>query len=64
MVRAGDMFKHVQSGEVFRVRSVSPSMVILATRDGFHSMLVNPNEIESVFLPFVGDEPKKTPYKQ
>ena len=59
MIKAGDMFKNVQSGEVFRVRSVNPSIIILATKDESHSMLVNPNSIESLFLPFVEDEAKK-----
>jgi len=53
------MFKNVQSGEVFRVRSVNPSIIILATKDESHSMFVNPNSMESVFLPFVEDEVKK-----
>ena len=64
MIKAGDMFKHVESGEVFRVRSMGPTVIILATRDGSHSMFVNPSNIESVFLPFTGDEPKKNPIKR
>jgi hypothetical protein len=59
MIKAGDMFKNVQSGEVFKVRSVNPSVIILATKDESHSMFVNPNRMESVFLPFVEDEAKK-----
>ena len=59
MIKAGDMFKNVQSGEVFKVRSVNPSIIILATKDESHSMFVNPNSMESVFLPFVEDEVKK-----
>ena len=59
MVKAGDMFKNVQSGVVFKVRSVNPSIIILATKDESHSMFVNPNSMESVFLPFVEDEVKK-----
>jgi len=59
MIKAGDMFKNVQSGVVFKVRSVNPSIIILATKDESHSMFVNPNSMESVFLPFVEDEVKK-----
>jgi hypothetical protein len=62
MIKAGDMFKNVQNGEVFRVRSVNSSIIILATKDESHSMFVNPNSIESVFLPFE-DEAKKNPNK-
>jgi hypothetical protein len=58
-IKAGDMFKNVQSGEVFRVRSVNPSIIILGTKDESHSMFVNPNGMESVFLPSVEDEVKK-----
>ncbi len=60
MLKAGDMFKHLQSGEVFRVKTFSPTVIILTTENGFHSMFVKPSDIESVFLPFVGDEPKKS----
>ncbi len=61
MIKAGDMFKNVQSGKVFRVRSVNPGMIILGTKDEFHSMFVNPNSMESEFLPFVEDEAKGEP---
>jgi hypothetical protein len=33
----------------------------LGTKDGFQSMFVNPNNMESVFLPFVEDEVKQKP---
>jgi hypothetical protein len=59
MIRAGDLFKNIESGKVFRVTSVDPSIVILATKDESHSMFVNPNSIESVFLPLVEDEGKE-----
>ena len=55
------MFKNIQSGEVFRVRSVDPSIIILRTKDESHSMFVNPNNMESAFLPFVEDEAKTKP---
>jgi hypothetical protein len=65
MIKAGDLFKNIQSGEVFRVRSIDPSLIILATRDESHSMFVNPKSMESGFLPFVEDETKKKPnYKE
>ena len=59
MIKAGDMFTNVQNGKVFRVRSVNPSVIILATKDESHSMFVNPNSIESSFVPFVEDEAKR-----
>jgi hypothetical protein len=59
MIKAGDMFKNIQSGKVFSVRSVNSGIIILVTKDKSHSMLVNPNSMESVFLPFVGDEAQK-----
>jgi hypothetical protein len=60
MIKAGDMFKNVKSGEVFKVRSAHPNIIILATKDESHSMFMNPNGMESVFLPFVEEEVKKT----
>jgi hypothetical protein len=59
MIKTGDMFKNIESGKVFTVKSVSPSMILLGTKDEYHSMFVNPNGIESVFLPFVEEEGKK-----
>jgi len=59
MIKPGDMFRNIESGKVFTVKSVSPSIIILTTKDESHSMLVNPNSIESLFLPFVEGEVKK-----
>ena len=59
MIKPGDMFKNKESGKVFTVKSVSSSIIILATKDESHSMLVNPNSIESLFVPFVEDEIKR-----
>ncbi len=59
MIKTGDMFKNIESGKVFLVKSVNPGIIVLATKDESHSMFVNPNSIESVFLPFVEDEVKK-----
>jgi len=59
MIKAGDMFKNIGNGKVFTVKSVNSSIIILATKDESHSMLVNPNSIDSVFLPFVEDETGK-----
>ncbi len=59
MIKPGDMFENKESGKVFTVKSVSPGIVILVTKDESHSMLVNLNSIESLFLPFVEDEVKK-----
>ncbi len=64
MIKAGDMFKHLESGKVFQVKTISPRVIILTTRDGSHSMFVEPSNIESVFLPFIGDEPKKDSNKK
>jgi hypothetical protein len=61
MIKAGDLFKNIESGTVFAVKSVDPSIIILGTKDGSHSMFVNPNSMESVFLPFVEDEVSKKP---
>jgi len=59
MIKAGDMFKNIESGKKFTVKSVDPSIIILGTKDGTHSMFVNPNSIESVFVPIVEDEVKE-----
>jgi hypothetical protein len=61
MIKVGDLFKNVKSGKVFRVRSVTPSILILATKDESHSLFVNPNSMESEFLPFEEDEVKQKP---
>jgi len=58
MIKKGDMFKDIKSGKVFTLKSVDPRTIILGTKDGTHSMFVNPNDIESMFLPFVEDEVK------
>mgnify|MGYP001068229821 CR=1 FL=1 len=59
MIKTGDMFKNIESGKVFTVKSVNPNIIILATKDDSHSMLVNPNSIESIFVPIVEDEGKR-----
>lgn len=56
MIKAGDMFKNIESGKVFAVKSVDSSIIILGTKDGSHSMFVNPNSMESEFLPYIEDE--------
>jgi hypothetical protein len=61
MVKKGDLFKNIESGKIFTVKSVDPRTVILGTKDGFQSMFVKPNNMESVFLPFVEDEVKQKP---
>ncbi len=55
------MFKNIQNGKIFRVKSVDPRTVILGTKDGTHSMLVNPDSIESAFVPIVEDPVKEKP---
>ncbi len=61
MIRAGDMFKNIRNGRIFKVKSVDPRTIILGTKDGSHSMLVNPDCMESVFVPFVEDQVKEKP---
>jgi hypothetical protein len=58
MIKAGDMFKNIESGKMFTVKSVDPRIIVLGTKDGTHSMFVNPNSIESVFVPVIEDEVK------
>jgi hypothetical protein len=58
MIKAGDMFKNIESGKQFSVKSVDAKIIILGTKDGTHSMFVNPNSIESAFVPVVEDEVK------
>ena len=58
MIKAGDMFKNIESGTIFTVKSVDPRTIILGTKDGFQSMFVNPNNMESVFVSIVEDEVK------
>jgi hypothetical protein len=58
MIKAGDMFKNIESGKMFTVKSVDPKVIILGTKDGTHSMFVNPNNIESQFVPIMEDEVK------
>jgi hypothetical protein len=58
MIKAGDIFKNIESGKMFTVKSVDPRLIILGTKDGTHSMFVNPNSIESAFVPVIEDEVK------
>ena len=58
MVKKGDLFKNIESGKIFTVKSVDPRTIILGTKDGFQSMFVNPNNMESVFVSIVEDEVK------
>jgi hypothetical protein len=58
MIKAGDMFKNIESGKMFTVKSVDPRIIILGTKDGTHSVFVNPNSIESAFVPVIEDDVK------
>jgi hypothetical protein len=58
MIKAGDMFKNIESGKMFTVKSVDPRVIILGTKDGTHSMFVKPNNIESAFVPVIEGEVK------
>jgi hypothetical protein len=59
MIKAGDLYKNIESGKMFTVKSVDPRIIVLGTKDGSHSMFVNPNSIESVFLLMAEDEGKE-----
>ena len=59
MIKAGDMFKNIENGKIFKVKSIDLRIIILATKDESHSMFVNPNSIESEFVPFVEGEVKE-----
>jgi hypothetical protein len=61
MIKKGDMFKNIESGKIFTVKSADPRTIILGTKDGFQSMFVNPNNMESLFAPFVEGEVKEKP---
>jgi hypothetical protein len=61
MIKVGDLFKNIESGRIFTVKSVGLRTIVLGTKDGFLSMFVNPNNIESLFLPFVEGEAKENP---
>jgi len=61
MIKKGDLFKEIESGKKFIVKSVDSRIIILGTKDETHSMFVNPNRIESEFVPFVEDEGKGKP---
>ncbi len=61
MMKAGDIFKNIESGRIFIVKSVDPRTIILGTKDGFQTMFVNPNNMESVFVPIVEDGLKEKP---
>ena len=61
MIKVGDMFKNIESGKIFTVKSADPRTIILGTKDGFQSTFVNPNNMESVFVPFAEDEVKEKP---
>ena len=61
VINVGDMYKNVESGEVFTVKSVTPNTILLTTRDGYHTKFVRPEEIDSAFVPFVEEEAKKKP---
>ncbi|NWG03269.1 MAG: hypothetical protein HXY44_10490 [Syntrophaceae bacterium] len=61
MIKVGDMFKNIETRKIFTVKSADPRTIILGTKDGFQSMFVNPNDMDSVFLPLVEDEDKEKP---
>ena len=56
MIKKGDMFKNIESGIIFTVKSVDSRIIILGTKDETHSMFVNPNNMDSVFVPIKEDQ--------
>jgi hypothetical protein len=61
MIKVGDMFKNIESGEIFTVKSVDPRTIILGTKDGFQSMFVNPKNMESISVPIIENDLKGKP---
>jgi len=61
MIKSGDKFKNIKNGIIFRVKSVGLRTIILGTKDGTHSVFVNPSSMESVFVPIVEDEVEEKP---
>ncbi len=58
MIKEGDTFKNIKDGTIFTVKSVDPRTILLGTKDGCQSVFVNPNNIESQFVPVMEDEAK------
>lgn len=58
MIQKGDKFTNIKSGEVFTVKSIDSKTIILVTKDNFHSIIINPQGIDSTFVPFVEKEEK------
>jgi len=56
--KANDALSRSISPILVQYKSVDPRTIILGTKDGFQSMFVNPNNMESVFVPVVEDEVK------
>lgn len=56
MIKEGDKFTNIHSGEVVTVRSIDSNIIILMTKDNFHSFIINPKGIDSTFMPFVEKE--------
>ena len=52
MVKKGDMFTNIKSGEVYTVTSIRSDMIILSTKGNFHSIITNVNSMDSTFIPF------------
>lgn len=61
MVKKGDMFTNIKSGEVYTVTSVHSGMIILATKGNFHSIITNLGSMDSTFVPFEEAEKSDKP---
>jgi len=53
MIKEGDTFKNIKSGEVFRVRSIKSDTIILTTKGDFHSIITSRMDMDSTFMPFI-----------
>jgi hypothetical protein len=52
MVKKGDMFTNIKSGEVYTVTSIRSDMVILSTKGNFHSIITSLGTMDATFTPF------------
>jgi hypothetical protein len=46
---------------MFTVKSADSKIILLGTKDETHSMFVNPDSMESIFVPFIEDEVQGKP---
>jgi hypothetical protein len=61
MMKKGDMFTSIKSGEVFIVTSIQSDTVILSTKGNFHSVITTLNSMDSTFIPYEEAERTEKP---